>query len=278
MTTFRSGRLRQQLLQVAEQEIDVQAALVRLVDDDACRRRAARGSPCVSASRMPSVISLIAVRGPTLVVEAHLVADRVAELDLSSSSAMRAATARAAMRRGCVWPMQPALRRARISSRILGSCVVLPEPVSPQTMTTGCALDRARDLVAPRVDRQRGVEVHCSAWDEGDAVIRQRDRHLGAGRNRARHVAVDDEQLSDGCLDRVFHVRAEIGGFPHRAAQRRRNRPSAARIDSGRIATRTGPGPGAAVLELELQAAEAHRRAACRGARRARPRPGWRRR
>jgi hypothetical protein len=36
------------------------------------------------------------------------------------------------MRRGWVWPMlvQPS------SSRILGSCVVLPEPVAPATMTT----------------------------------------------------------------------------------------------------------------------------------------------
>ena len=31
--TFRSGRLREQLLEVAEDEVDVQAALVCLVDD-----------------------------------------------------------------------------------------------------------------------------------------------------------------------------------------------------------------------------------------------------
>jgi hypothetical protein len=51
---------------------------------------------------------------------------------------MRAATARAAMRRGCVWPMMPAMPRPA-SRQIFGSCVVLPEPVSPQTITTGCA-------------------------------------------------------------------------------------------------------------------------------------------
>ncbi len=51
---------------------------------------------------------------------------------------MRVATERAAMRRGCVWPILPALPRP-ISSRILGIWVVLPEPVSPQTITTGCA-------------------------------------------------------------------------------------------------------------------------------------------
>ena len=51
---------------------------------------------------------------------------------------MRAATERAAMRRGCVWPIMPAAPRP-MSSRIFGICVVLPEPVSPQTITTGCA-------------------------------------------------------------------------------------------------------------------------------------------
>src|SRR5437870_4561336 len=56
---------------------------------------------------------------------------------------MRAATERAAMRRGCVWPMRPALPRP-ISSSIFGSCVVLPEPVSPQTMTTGFAATAAQ--------------------------------------------------------------------------------------------------------------------------------------
>src|SRR5258706_9557987 len=56
---------------------------------------------------------------------------------------MRAATERAAMRRGCVWPMRPALPRP-ISSSIFGSWVVLPEPVSPQTITTGCAATAAQ--------------------------------------------------------------------------------------------------------------------------------------
>ena len=48
---------------------------------------------------------------------------------------MRAATLRAAMRRGCVWPIIPATPRPS-SRQIFGSCVVLPEPVSPQTTTT----------------------------------------------------------------------------------------------------------------------------------------------
>jgi hypothetical protein len=54
-----------------------------------------------------------------------------------SSSLMRAAVARAAMRRGWVWPIRPCRPRP-ISRQIFGNCVVLPEPVSPQTTTTWC--------------------------------------------------------------------------------------------------------------------------------------------
>src|SRR6476620_2135195 len=56
---------------------------------------------------------------------------------------MRLATLEAAVRRGWVWPIRRgfspglALSLPRpMDSAILGSCVVLPEPVSPQTMTT----------------------------------------------------------------------------------------------------------------------------------------------
>jgi hypothetical protein len=51
------GPLRQQPLEVAEQEVDVEAALVGLVDDDRVVLRQLR-SRWSSASRMPSVISL----------------------------------------------------------------------------------------------------------------------------------------------------------------------------------------------------------------------------
>ena len=49
---------------------------------------------------------------------------------------MRSATARAAMRRGWVWPMR-LVRPRPIARQILGIWVVLPEPVSPQTIVTG---------------------------------------------------------------------------------------------------------------------------------------------
>src|SRR5574341_408450 len=66
---------------------------------------------------------------------------------------MRLATELAAMRRGCVWPMSlPVLARPRpMASAIFGSCVVLPEPVSPPTMTTWCSA-RARSISSRRAE------------------------------------------------------------------------------------------------------------------------------
>ena len=59
---------------------------------------------------------------------------------VSSSSAIRSATDRAAIRRGWVCPIRlppDSGPRPRPSSRqILGSWVVFPDPVSPATMTT----------------------------------------------------------------------------------------------------------------------------------------------
>ncbi len=60
-----------------------------------------------------------------------------------SSSAMRAATARAAMRRGWVSVMHPSTPRPA-SMQIFGSWVVLPEPVSPATTTTWWEASAAR--------------------------------------------------------------------------------------------------------------------------------------
>jgi hypothetical protein len=74
--------------------------------------------------------------GRGAVGETNLVADQ-APASLCSSCAIRGAVARAAIRRGCVWPIRPVVPRPS-SRQIFGICVVLPEPVSPQTITTGC--------------------------------------------------------------------------------------------------------------------------------------------
>ncbi len=84
---------------------------------------------------MPSVISFTNASGFVWSVKRTLYPTSVPS-SLPNSWAMRVATARAAMRRGWVWPISP--RSPRPSARqIFGSCVVLPEPVSPLTMTTG---------------------------------------------------------------------------------------------------------------------------------------------
>ena len=83
---------------------------------------------------MPSVISLTAVVSPDLSVNRTLY-PTTSPSCVPSSSAIRSATVRAAMRRGWVWPIWPAMPRPS-SRQILGSWVVLPEPVSPATITT----------------------------------------------------------------------------------------------------------------------------------------------
>ena len=100
------------------------------------------GSRWISASRMPSVITLIAVSGPTRSAK-RTANPTVDPSGVLSSSAMRAATLRAAIRRGWVCPIRATVPRPS-SRHILGSWVVLPEPVSPATTTTCDVLSAAR--------------------------------------------------------------------------------------------------------------------------------------
>ena len=98
--TFRSGRRDQQPAQVAEQEVDVEAAFVRLVEDD---RVVAQEVPVVLDLGEQYAVGHQLHQGPVtaLIVESHRVADGVAE-SVPSSSAIRWATVRAASRRGWV--------------------------------------------------------------------------------------------------------------------------------------------------------------------------------
>ena len=99
------------------------------------------------------------------------------------------------MRRGCVWPISPAPPAPRprpSSSAIFGSCVVLPEPVSPQTMTTWCAAHRRRDLVAPRADRQRSGKVIGGTGRHAQLATARRiaaGTFTGRGLSRDRRIA-----------------------------------------------------------------------------------------
>ena len=103
---------------------------------------------------MPSVITLTSVAVADPVGEAHRVADRRCRARVPSSSATRSAIVRAATRRGWVWPISPSTPRPA-SRQSFGSCVLLPDPVSPATITTWWSRIAASELVAPRRDRQR---------------------------------------------------------------------------------------------------------------------------
>src|SRR5512135_455555 len=77
---------------------------------------------------------------------------------------MRAPTERAATRRGWVWPMTPSTPRPRLR-QIFGSCVVLPEPVSPQTMTTWCfSMACANSSRRATTGRSAGYSIAESCW------------------------------------------------------------------------------------------------------------------
>ena len=119
------GAPRQQLLEVAEQEVDGEAALVRLVDDD--RVVLAQHAVAVDLVEQDAVghqLDAGVLAHP--VGEAHLVADELADLlaELLGDALGDRAGGDAA-RLGV-----PDARRAELE-QIFGSCVVLPEPVAP---------------------------------------------------------------------------------------------------------------------------------------------------
>ena len=102
------------------------------------------GSLWISASRMPSVMNFTSVSRLVSSPKRTLHPTSRPHCTLSSS-ATRRDTLVAAMRRGCVQPMRPRARVASNRSRhIFGSCVVLPEPVSPATTTTWCCASAER--------------------------------------------------------------------------------------------------------------------------------------
>ena len=92
------------------------------------------GSVCVSASRTPSVMTLILVLLDVLSVKRTLKPTSWPK-STSSSSAILDATERAAILLGWVWPIIFFCPRPK-SRQILGSWVVFPEPVSPQKIMT----------------------------------------------------------------------------------------------------------------------------------------------
>ena len=86
----------------------------------------------------------------------------------------------------------------------MGSWVVLPEPVSPATTTTWCALIAVGDLVAPLADRQVGI------GDRRDAGGAGGDQRLRGGELPARS--------SPGSARRSLQTPAQPGGVADRQA------------------------------------------------------------
>ena len=108
------------------------------------------GSPCTSASSMPSVRNLITVADEVRSSKRTLLPTSRPQLT-PSSSATRRAMESAATRRGCVQAMRPWTPRPA-ARHIFGICVVLPEPVSPARITTWCSwmvatISSARTLI-----------------------------------------------------------------------------------------------------------------------------------
>ncbi|MEZ5343860.1 MAG: hypothetical protein R2706_21205 [Acidimicrobiales bacterium] len=64
------------MLEIAEQEVDIEAPLMGLVNDDRVVRALSLRSRWISASKMPSVMVLDLGRGGHLVVEPNGVANR----------------------------------------------------------------------------------------------------------------------------------------------------------------------------------------------------------
>jgi hypothetical protein len=84
---------------------------------------------------------------------------------------MRLAVDEAAIRRGWVWPIRPFSPRPS-SRQIFGSWVVLPEPVSPQTMMTWFSVSALAISLAAAGDRQ--------VFGEGDRRQRRCARAMRA--------------------------------------------------------------------------------------------------
>ncbi|CAM5630580.1 hypothetical protein SAURM35S_09920 [Streptomyces aurantiogriseus] len=84
---------------------------------------------------MPSVISFTKVASGFTWSVNRTFQPTVSPSGVFSSSATRSATVRAAIRRGWVCPIMPWTPRPS-SRQIFGIWVVLPDPVSPATMTT----------------------------------------------------------------------------------------------------------------------------------------------
>src|SRR5207302_6015800 len=124
-----------------------------------------------------------------------------------SSWATREAVARAAILRGWVCPMSPPIPRPS-SRQILGSCVVLPEPVSPHTITTWC--EEMALAISPRLaeignsggNSGRGASARRCSISAGENPIR------GGRRRRSRRSCAAQQAFRVTCERIYFQIDA----------------------------------------------------------------------
>ena len=164
MISLRSGRLRQQPLEVAEQEVDVEAALVGLVDDD--RVVAAQLPVALQLGEQDAVGHHLDPAGPRGAVgEPHLVADQVAQLGAELLGDPLGDRARRDPPRLGVADHPaalagPAAAELQADLRQLGG---LPRPGLAGHDHDLVVADRRGDVVAALADRQLGRDTRSAA-------------------------------------------------------------------------------------------------------------------
>ena len=167
------GTLRQHALEIAEQEVDVEAALVRFVDDD--RVVGLQQPIALRLGEQDAVGHHLDVGvGRKLVGEAHLVADRVAERALELLRDARGDRARGDAPRLRVAD-QPVDAAPELEAD-LGQLRRLARARLAADDDDLVLADRARDLLPPRDDRQVvGIRGLAADWRGG---VRDRASNL----------------------------------------------------------------------------------------------------
>src|ERR1700676_4621567 len=143
---------------------------------------------------------------------------------------MRAARARAASRRGCVCAIKASVPRP-ISRQYCGNCVLLPEPVSPATMSTW--LRRNASMMASRFAEigKSGSCLKTSLWGLRAAAAPARSfttldflpkpllalevqvrENLAALHRQRLHAAKSPLELGVGRAQRRFGIDIELAG------------------------------------------------------------------
>ena len=181
---------------------------------------------------------------------------------------MRSAIVRAATRRGWVWPISPSTPRPA-SRHSFGSCVLLPDPVSPATIDHLVVADRGDDLVAPCRDRQRLGIPQLVQRHHTNTITTVQPRSIGSASHGSIRVGSggDVSQPGDDGLrprpDDERHRRHDGQRRPADAGTRLQRADDRHRVDRDRLPVELRRGhPGRRLARRPLRhQADVHRRA-----------------